>query len=111
MFRIITDVGWGYTEHLLDAGLLVTSALRSVSPPSPAWGRRPDRLNTGSDSTVLTTMSPSYEYKTITHQVGRLRPDLNQTLDYYSRQGWRLTHFTAVPGDLRRISLQRRITQ
>lgn len=53
-------------------------------------------------------MSPSFEHKTVTHHVGQIRPNLNQTLDYYSSQGWRLTHFTAAPGDLRRISLQRR---
>lgn len=70
----------------------------------------PDLLKAGNDPTDPRTMSPSHEYKTVTHHVGQLRPDLNQTLDYYSSQGWRVTHFSAAAGDLRRISLQRRHT-
>ncbi len=70
----------------------------------------PDRLKTGGFSTDPNAMSPSHEFKTVTHHVGQLRPDLNQTLDYYSSQGWRVTHFTAAAGDLRRIGLQRRHT-
>jgi hypothetical protein len=109
VFRIIRCVGCGYTELFPDVGSMVNFAGRFLVVDSVRVVG-PDRLKTRDDSTDPRAMSPSHEYKTVTHHVGQLRPDLHQTLDYYSSQGWRVTHFTAAAGDLRRISLQRRPT-